>query len=135
MRPMMKNEPQNQTPANAPSTDEKSWDRLFDNIRELALHRSEKLLEHKDDEKAFDRGARVLRTLMSSAEVAQRMLRHEEKETDTDEASQDPVVSDEDIRRVKRKLERQIARIEKEDRDAARRGDAGAGTASGTRNV
>ncbi len=131
MPSMTEKRPQNPSPENTPDTDEQSWDQLFDNIRVLALRRSEELLSEKDDSDVFDRGARSLRTLMSSAEVAQRMIRGEEKETETDEGSQDPVISDEDIRRVKRKLERQISRIEKEDRVDSQRADARSGAVDG----
>ncbi|WP_425411092.1 hypothetical protein [Hyphococcus sp.] len=128
---MMTNELKNQTPLNAPSTDEKSWNRLFDNIRELALHRSETLLEEKGDEKAFDRGARVLRTLMSSAEVAQRMLRNEEKEPDDNETGE-PVVSDERAAAIYRKIERQVTDIaEKESGGTVGRGNPQTGFSGG----
>jgi hypothetical protein len=128
---MMNTELQNDLPAETPNTDEtapaeKSWTLLYDRIRTLALRKSLSMLEEDETQgEEFDRGARALRTLMSAAEVSLRMKREEAKDTARHEPAREPEVTDDAIRALKRKLERQIERIEREDRAAAGRGDEG----------
>ncbi len=135
MPPMTNNKPQKPIAAGQPDTDEKSWERLFDDIRVLALRRAAGLLTEQNDADAFDRGARSLRTLMSSAEAARRMVRDEAKESD-DQQSQEPAISDEQIADVYREIESRVADVAAElggdaagkvDREADRRGDHAAG--------
>ena len=116
--PSMMNETENIKPS-------KDWDALCETILELAHRRAESLARSGEDEDAFDRGARSLRTLMCSAEAASRMKRQEAKEQENDGEPDLPEVADDAIRALKRKLEKQIERIEAEDSAAAGRGDEG----------
>ncbi len=90
---MMKNQPEI-TLQNDPETDQpevsaeirEKWNALLERIAVLAHRRSKSLLNCTgEDDDAFDRGARTLRTLMSSAEVAHRLKRDETKETAADD--------------------------------------------------
>lgn len=67
--------------ADAPHTDDRDWRQLSANILMLALGKSERMIaEDCVDDAAFDRDARDLRLLMSSAEIADRMNRQNEKD-------------------------------------------------------
>ena len=119
MRAMMTNQPKH----NAQPKDD-DWQSLYARIRQLAHQRSLALLETEDEPEGFDRGARSLRTLMSAAEIARRMKFEEEKERNVHATAKDPAISDDAIRRIKRRIDRQIARIEREDRADQGRSDA-----------
>lgn len=118
MRAMMTNQTQKQS---KPADDD--WQSLYARIRQLAYQRSVALLATEDEPDSFDRGARSLRTLMSAAEIARRMKFEEQKEQDAHDPAQDTAISDDAIRRVKRRIDRQIARIEREDRTDPGRSD------------
>ena len=67
-------------------TDDRDWRQLSQNILTLALGKSERMIaEDCIDDAAFDRDARDLRLLMSSAEIAKRMNRHNEKDRRPDD--------------------------------------------------
>ena len=67
-------------------TDDRDWKRLSDNILTLALGKSDRMIaEDCIDDAAFDRDARDLRLLMSSAEIAVRMTQQNEKDRRSDE--------------------------------------------------
>ncbi|MFC2954053.1 hypothetical protein ACFOOP_19105 [Marinicaulis aureus] len=104
--------------------DDDSWDALAGRIQKLVMRRSRSLLTEYDDD-IFDRGARALRTLMSAAQISERMKKDEAKELETHDSAAPPQITDDAIRGLKRKLERQIERIEEEDRVAEGRGDEG----------
>ncbi|MEO1135004.1 MAG: hypothetical protein AAFW68_00160 [Pseudomonadota bacterium] len=60
---------------------EESWRALHERIKALAHRRSKAMLSaYGEDDETFDKGARALRTLMSAAEVANRMEREEAKD-------------------------------------------------------
>lgn len=116
----------------AKQTDGESWARLYERIRVIAHRKTAALIDGpEEDDGAFDRGARALRTLMSAAEIARRMkLQDEKDERPDDEDEKLPAFSDEDIRRLYRDVEARLDRIENEtDADGQRdgaEGDAGA---------
>ena len=122
MAPVMKNKPDHIPPEKDPKADEKSWDQLYERIRQLALRRSAVMIDEPQDEAdAFDRGARALRTLMSAAEVARRMKNQDAKKDNLNDGQErPPTVSDEKIRDVYRSIEGAVERIEHEDAQRAR---------------
>ncbi len=119
MASMMNNDLQNDLPAGAPDTDEmapaeKSWTLLYDRIRTLALRKSVSMLEEDAAQgEDFDRSARVLRTLMSAAEVSLRMKREEAKETERhEEGASRPLVTDERSAAEWRRINAVVDRLE-----------------------
>ena len=119
LRSMMKN-PIDIADTNADGprpTDEedRSWEALAARIQKLAHRRSRSLLADHDED-AFDRGARALRTLMSAAEVANRMKREEEKERETDDRrASGQGLTEADIEAAYRKIFNTVERVECED--------------------
>lgn len=117
----------------------RDWDALCEHILELAHRRAESLLAAGADEDAFDRGARSLRTLMSSAESATRMKREEAREREpNDQSAGADALTEGDIEETYRRIYGVVERMEREDAaggpgngaqgDAA---DAGASCGSG----
>ena len=79
--PMMNSDQKTASSQNRPQQDERNWKQLSDNILTLALEKSERMIDEDCvDDAAFDRDARDLRLLMSSAEIAARMNRQNEKD-------------------------------------------------------
>ncbi len=119
---------------NAPDTEHspemsESWNALLERIGLLAHRRSKSLLAgDSEDDDAFDRGARSLRTLMSAAEVAQRMKREEAKDKDPDDASATAGITEAAIEAAYRKVSDTVDRLE---RDESQRGSADAADQDG----
>lgn len=103
-----------------PDTDEKNWAEIYDRLRSLAFRRSSPMLAMDDaEDERFDCGVRSLRALMGSAEIAHRLKQYDEKEKTPDGEDEGDPLTDGRIRDVKRRVIRQIERIEKEDQEAA----------------
>ncbi len=78
---MMNSDQKTAPPKNQTQREDRDWKQLSENILTLALGKSERMIEEDEvDDAAFDRDARDLRLLMSSAEIAARMSRHNEKD-------------------------------------------------------
>ena len=125
MPSMMKKQTHNSPSQNMPDTDhqndpERSWARLYERIRLLALRKSLVMLDADESEAGeFDRSARALRTLMSAAEVALRMKRDEAKECETnDQAPAKPAVTDAHIAEIYREIEQSVERFERRENTA-----------------
>ena len=132
--PSMNTETKNSN-SNAAGENGESWNALHARIVKLAHRRSQSLLAGDDEDETFDRGARALRTLMSAAEVANRMKREEDKERHEQTASGSGF-SEDDIEAAYRKIYRTVERLERDgdaDRSGARAKDdaAAAGAACG----
>ena len=79
---MMKTDRDTASSRNSLQQDERDWKQLADNILTLALEKSGRMIDIDCvDDAAFDRDARDLRLLMSSAEIAARMSRQNEKDS------------------------------------------------------
>ena len=125
MPPMTKSDLDTPYTDYASLTDEQRWKRLFDNIRKIALKKSDAMINaYFADEEDFDRDARILRTLMGAAEIAGRMRRHDEKERDLNDERPEPrAYTDEEIRDIYRKVAGYADSVER----AARTGRRNAG--------
>ncbi|WP_375205586.1 hypothetical protein [Hyphococcus sp.] len=123
LRSMMKNQT-SQTPETVRTEEEdEDWNALSARIQKLAHRRSRSLLADHDED-AFDRGARALRTLMSAAEVANRMKREEEKERETDDRrASGQGFTEADIEEAYRRVSDTVDRLAQEDA-GSRSGDA-----------
>jgi|GEM_PF-7092859 len=112
------------TPApqnNAPSTDEEGWKQLSQNILSLALGKSERMIaEESVDDAAFDRDARDLRLLMSSAEIADRMDRRCEKDRrPNDEEAAPRDYTEEELDDIFKRVTTRVDALEREERERA----------------
>lgn len=105
------------------ATDAQDWDALYARIRKLALEKSERMIRSDDEDEAFDRSARSLRTLMSAAEAVRRMKAKDEKEAEPhEETGREPALTEDRIKEVYQSIEDAVARVEREEREATDRG-------------
>ncbi len=115
MLPVMTKKQIHNPPEKDTGTDDQGWGQLYDRIRQLSLRRSALMLaETIDEDDAFDRGARALRTLMGAAEISRRMKLQDAKEQSLDDEQETgPIVSDARIQEICQSVEQSIDRAEK----------------------
>ena len=141
MVPPMTNSTQTPTsPTDAPSTDDRGWKQLSQNILTLALGKSERMIvEENVDDAAFDRDARDLRLLMSSAEIADRMDRHNEKDRRPhDEEASPREYSEEELDDIFKRVSARVDDLgadERERRNGAAAADSGRDAAGDPSNT
>ncbi len=126
LSPMMNSDRKTASSKDLAPADERSWRQLSDNILTLALGKSERMIgEECVDDAAFDRDARDLRLLMSSAEIADRMNRQNEKDRRPHDDQAPPRErTEEELDDI---FNRVVARVDGLDADErARNGDAAA---------
>ncbi|MEO0983280.1 MAG: hypothetical protein AAFX03_11590 [Pseudomonadota bacterium] len=130
LAPMVLNDPENTLSQDRPHTDQEDWRRLAENIRALALAKSEAMLSLGGvvDEDGFDRDARNLRALMGSAEIAARMQRQKKRDDAADDEKAGPrELSEDDLDAIYDAVADKVERLAADDADAkarAREGDA-----------
>lgn len=95
---------------------ENGWQALKETIKALAVRKTGAMLHASDaDDEVFDRSARTLRTLMSAAEIARRMIAQEAKDQEfNDQAKEPPAITDDDIQKIYHDVQRKIEKIANE---------------------